>query len=344
MLTLDARIRAANPSAAAPAETGHRPDFPIPFGWFAVADSRDLAPGDVKPIFFFEEHLVVFRTADGAAHVTGAFCPHLGAHLGHGGTVDGNALVCPFHGWRFDGRGRCVGVPYASAIPARAAAGPCLRTYPVVECSGVIWAWYHPRGVAPLFDLDTVPELEDPAWCEPERYAWEVDTPIQEAGENAVDVAHFVSVHGAQDVPKARITLDGHRRETRLTVMAPAIDEDGNLDLTALAPVELVTTSCGPGMGTQVFGFGSHVVMLATSAPITSRRMKMTFAFTWPLDVSESAQMIARGLAAEIVRQVKQDIPIWENKTYHAHPMLCDGDGPVAKYRRWFGQFYDEGG
>jgi hypothetical protein len=30
--------------------------------------------------------------------------------------------------------------------------------------------------------------------------------------------------------------------------------------------------------------------------------------------------------------QVEQDIPIWENKIYLENPLLCDGDGPIAKY------------
>jgi hypothetical protein len=34
-------------------------------------------------------------------------------------------------------------------------------------------------------------------------------------------------------------------------------------------------------------------------------------------------------------------VPIWEHKTYRAKPLLADGDGPVAEYRRWFAQqFY----
>jgi hypothetical protein len=42
----------------------------------------------------------------------------------------------------------------------------------------------------------------------------------------------------------------------------------------------------------------------------------------------------------EIVHQVEQDLPIWENKVYLESPVLCDGDGPIAKYRKWFQQFY----
>ena len=35
----------------------------IPNGWFAVAFSTDLKVGDVKPISYFDEDLVVFRHA-----------------------------------------------------------------------------------------------------------------------------------------------------------------------------------------------------------------------------------------------------------------------------------------
>ena len=317
--------------------------LPIPFGWFALAFSSDLQPGDVQPLYVFDEHIVLFRTDDGVAHATAAFCPHLGAHLGHGGRVEGNHLVCPFHGWRFDGNGVCVDIPYASVMPRRATDGACLFSYPVQERSGMVWAWHHPRRRLPLFDLDEVRELSDPEWDEPDRYEWEVDAPIQETGENAVDIAHFVTVHGVPEMPRATITLDGHRRATHLTCTAPAFDDHGNVDLTRMAPLELVTSSCGPGMSTQTFSLGSKTVMLGTVTPITASRMKLRFAFTKPKAIDPKFAMLIDALIAEVVRQVQQDIPIWEHKICRSTPILCDGDGPIAKYRRWFSQFYDDG-
>ena len=320
---------------------GEDRSLPIPFGWYALACSADLAPGDVQPLYYFDEHLVLFRTEDGKAHVTAAFCPHLGAHLGYGGRVEGNAIICPFHGWRFDGDGVCVSVPYARAIPRRAANGPCLYSYPVQERNRMIWAWHHPRRLPPLFDIDDVSELSDPDWSEFTHYEWEVNAPIQEAGENAVDIAHFVAVHGAREMPEARITLAGHRRDTEVTAMVPAIDARGNIDLTRMERVHLVTRNCGPGMSTQTFELGAMTVMLATVTPVTPARMKLCFNFTKRLDTPAHFDPLVDGLIAEIVRQVEQDIPIWENKVFRDAPILCDGDGPIAKYRRWFGQFYD---
>lgn len=35
-----------------------------------------------------------------------------------------------------------------------------------------------------------------------------------------------------------------------------------------------------------------------------------------------------------------QDVEIWKDKIYQADPILCDGDGPVNKLRRWYEQYY----
>ena len=34
------------------------------------------------------------------------------------------------------------------------------------------------------------------------------------------------------------------------------------------------------------------------------------------------------------------DLPIWDNKKYRPQPLLCDGDGPILMWRKWFSQFY----
>ena len=38
--------------------------------------------------------------------------------------------------------------------------------------------------------------------------------------------------------------------------------------------------------------------------------------------------------------QFENDVPIWENKVYRPTPILCDGDGLIAEFRRWCQQFY----
>ena len=98
--------------------------FPgYPRGWFVIGVSKELEPGDVRPIRYFGRELVLYRTESGMAIVHDAFCPHLGAHLGYGGKVVGETIQCPFHAWRFDASApsggtavKSVNVPYASGV------------------------------------------------------------------------------------------------------------------------------------------------------------------------------------------------------------------------------------
>ena len=60
---------------------------PFPRGWFAVACSGELAPGDVAARTYFGQELVLFRDRAGSLGVLDAYCAHLGANLGDGATT-----------------------------------------------------------------------------------------------------------------------------------------------------------------------------------------------------------------------------------------------------------------
>jgi len=318
--------------------------FPIPYGWFCIGYSHELAAGEVKPLRYFGQDLVLFRTDGGAAAVLDAYCPHLGAHLGHGGKVAGESVVCPFHAWAFDGRGVCTDVPYANQIPPRIQGKSVLHSYPVSEVNGLIWCWYHPRRVAPLFEVEHVAEMDSDDWTPLDCYEWTIRSIIQETGENAVDTAHFLYVHTAATLPEGEITVEGHRRVTDITMMTPALDENGVRDPTGkqLVHGHLVTRNCGPGQTVQYFNTFFRTIMIGTITPIDAEHIHLRFSFSQPRAATPEQQAMARGVIANVVQQVGQDIPIWEHKKYQENPILCDSDGPINKYRKWFRQFYDE--
>jgi 3-ketosteroid 9alpha-monooxygenase subunit A len=132
----------------------NRYDKPIPFGWYALEYSDNLKTGDVTPLQYFGRDLVLFRTESGEARLLDAFCPHLGAHMGHGGVVKGENIACPFHGWQFDGDGVCQAVPYATNMPPKVKDKQTVGTYPVVERNAMVWAWYHPHN-EPILNCTT---------------------------------------------------------------------------------------------------------------------------------------------------------------------------------------------
>ena len=51
---------------------------------------------------------------------------------------------------------------------------------------------------------------------------------------------------------------------------------------------------------------------------------------------------VGAAIIADINKQVKEDIPVWENKKYASKPVLCDSDGPIAKFRKHLSSFYAE--
>src|SRR5271167_167629 len=48
-------------------------------GWYVIGYSGEIKPGEVKPARWFNQDLVVFRTASGVLSVLDAYCPHMGA-------------------------------------------------------------------------------------------------------------------------------------------------------------------------------------------------------------------------------------------------------------------------
>ncbi len=302
--------------------------FPIPTGWFAVAYSKDLAVGQVVALRAFAKDLVLFRTEDGAANVLDAHCPHLGAHLGHGGKVEGNAVVCPFHAWSFDGSGQCTNIPYGDKIPKRAT----VKSWLVQEKNGHIFVWHDLAGRAPDWEIPDLPEVGSEAWTEPRMSTWTVKSCNQEMAENQVDTAHFHYVHGAAEMPKTASERQGHLLVSKSTtaMTTPAGRVDGHLEVNAW----------GFGFSTTRFVGLVETFLMASALPIDEETVQLSFAFT-VRDIGKGITGgVGKAFMAEIRRQLEQDIPIWENKVYVDPPLLCDGDGPIGIFRVWSKQFY----
>ena len=97
--------------------------------WTPVMLARNLRDRPV-PVRIAGEDLVLFRDAQGNPAALVDRCPHRGVKLSLGKVKDG-CIECPFHGWRFDGRGQNVHVPFnpdakrerlfARALPVRQA-------------------------------------------------------------------------------------------------------------------------------------------------------------------------------------------------------------------------------
>ena len=309
---------------------GKRFPFPIPNGWFAMCFSDELGRGQVKALRYFDRELIAMRGDDGTARVFDAHCPHLGAHLGHGGTVEGDGVRCPFHGWRYDGTGQCVEVPYAKKIPPKAR----LAAWRSVERNGLVFVWRHATGAEPSWEIPDVPELRDDAWTAPERREWVIRSVAQEMAENTVDPAHFRFVHGTNTVPE---TETAEIRDHLLHVVSnnrvatPRGEQRGRIEIQAH----------GFGLGVTRFTGIADLLVVTSGSPVDGEHTHTRLQFAVKkLPNSDATRGVGKAFIGEIERQFGQDIPIWENKIHLEHPLLVEGEGEIALLRRWAAQFY----
>jgi phenylpropionate dioxygenase-like ring-hydroxylating dioxygenase large terminal subunit len=140
-------------------------------------------------------------------------CPHRGARLSLGRVACGS-LECAYHGWRFAGDGRCIGVPALPAFTPPDAHRAC--AWPVREAFGLLWV---AGSGAPEGEPQAPPALERlPArrvLCGP----YDVATSAPRVVENFLDTAHFGFVHEGWlgdrvhvQVPDYAVEADAHGR------------------------------------------------------------------------------------------------------------------------------------
>src|SRR5947199_7929762 len=108
--------------------------------WQPAALVDELAGNrPLKPVRLLGENLVVFRDEQGRYGLIERACPHRGTDLAFG-RLEGGGLRCAFHGWLFDVTGRCLETP-AEPDGSRLAANIRQKAYPVVEKSGILFAY-----------------------------------------------------------------------------------------------------------------------------------------------------------------------------------------------------------
>jgi nitrite reductase/ring-hydroxylating ferredoxin subunit len=307
-------------------------ELPIPNGWFAVAWSKDLVPGDVRAIHYFGEDLVLFRSRSGQARVLDAYCVHLGAHLGAGGRVMGETIRCPFHGWQYDGEsGKCVAIPYCEHIPERAR----VRTWPVQEKNGMIFAWFHSRGEAPSWDFPEIPELVDPEWSAPRTFEVELPAHVQDTHENNNDPVHFHFVHGMLGVPESEISFADDGRTYRTVSHQEQQTPFGTFK------TSLVRESWGLGLvAIRTVGIpDAGLLLYSSTTPIESNRVMSRWLLT---ATSNMVDIAGEEFMKGVTEGVMSDMPIWRNKVHRAKPVFCAADRYLAEFRKWARQFYSD--
>lgn len=327
---------------------------PYPRGWYLAAYSDELPAGAVKTLSIFGREVVLFRDESKRAHLVDAHCPHLGAHLGHGGKVKGGCIRCPFHGWEYEGAsGQCVRTGNGDPVPPKAR----LRTWHTRECAGMVLAWFHEKGEAPSWDVGALQDFEEPGWSAWSFKEYVLRARIQDISENDADVAHSPVMHGFTD-EQPRIEMDADGARCRWTLRAdlklaafgvPKVPAIGPLRAVPdRMPSEISVTRWGLSLGwvrqwlTMPGGLTFRTQTMATTTPLDDSRVRLTFRHRVR---STPVPFVTAKILANYARlfnsTVEQDNVIWENKVYLLRPAASKSDQAILRFRKWARQFYD---
>jgi phenylpropionate dioxygenase-like ring-hydroxylating dioxygenase large terminal subunit len=208
--------------------------------WHPVCTVAELAAtsSGVLGVRLLGRDLAVARVADGTPVALVDRCLHRSARLSVG-WVDGDAIRCAYHGWRWAGDGHCVEIPSAptTPIPGRF----CQEAFGSAERYGMIWVRLDDRFPTVI---PAMPAAEDPTMriVTGEPYTWPTAAPRRV--ENFVDLAHFAWVHdgtlGRRDEPvppsPTLARLDG---ELRFHFDPPPIEEQPDTALVGVSDYRL---------------------------------------------------------------------------------------------------------
>ena len=317
-------------------------------GWFMIGWSAEFPVGEVKPLRYFGEDLVAYRDESGELHVLSAHCRHLGAHIGHGGTVVGDCVECPFHGWRWGPNGTNRYIPYQPDRPNR---GLKLRVFPVQEQYGCVFAWHQPQGKEPRWEMPDIfksfPQFEtDPSAYYrpyPEFSRRTENEPVhpQIVAENGPDSSHFRYVHGATVTP---VCLDWRIVDQQWQFLTGWPDAcSGGPDKMAL---HIHSQMFGLGGAISVFQGSSNHRLIFAVTPVEHGYSTMFYSIWWPKVPGETSDVppheVRERVEKQFLRTVWEDLDIWRYQEYVERPPLSKVDAkPYMALRQWATQFYE---
>lgn len=319
---------------------------PYPTGWYVLGKCDDVKNGTLLTKQFTGKDVVLFRTQSGKLSVVDAYCPHMGAHFGHGGDVVGETIRCPFHYFCFDTQGTCTSTGYNTAPPTKAV----LKTYHHKEINGFIIVWHDIKGNEPGWHI---PETDNTGWSEVMTTDFLLNSHPQETTENSVDVGHFSVVHKYTNVHDLKeLKAEG----PYLNASYGFNREGGILNNTGIkAQIDIHVHGLGYSfVEVTLPEMGLHTRQYVFPTPIADGKINLKIGMSVkkiekPSKLNPLLAVVPKSLVNKLVlkqafkgyaHDVSQDFDVWQHKIFIEQPALAMGDGPIIKYRKWARQFY----
>ena len=170
--------------------------------WYVAALSDEIGRTLLRRRLL-SEAMLLFRKLDGQAVAMSDRCIHRSFPLSSG-TLDGDTVICGYHGFRYDCDGDVVEVPAQPSCPA----GLGVRSYPLFEQGNVVWIW---MGRGEPSAPPTLDWLDHPGWTS-SHGVFDLKASYIALHENLMDLSHLSFIHaesfGSPDYARTPIEIE----------------------------------------------------------------------------------------------------------------------------------------
>lgn len=331
--------------------------------WSAIGFACDVKnPGDVCPVDFLGQPLLMVRDKDGNLNVFQNTCRHRGMILVEQACHLRGPIRCPYHSWSYDYNGNLVRTPYVGGVDIDTHADVCPEELGLYSIRSHVWqgvVFADLSGDAPSFEeanahlLKRWAEFEQPYFVggEASRFDMTLNTNWKLAVENYCESYHLPWIHPElnqispidlhyhiDDVPN--YAGQGSRNYKQL------INENGKrfTDFSKLSDIwdkQSEYVALFPNVLLGVHRDHAFAMLLMPQGPeVTLERVALFYADS-DIDRPENKAMLAENV--RIWQDVfNEDIGVVEGMQKGRHAALFDGgkfspvmDGPTHTFHKW---------
>jgi phenylpropionate dioxygenase-like ring-hydroxylating dioxygenase large terminal subunit len=309
--------------------------------WYPLCTTEELQDKPLQ-LEIFSLKLVAFRDLAGVAHVLSDTCAHRGGSLSKG-WVEGDCVVCPYHGWQYAGTGACATIPSQAKgkPPGRAK----VDSYPVDERYGIVFAFLGDLSASERQPIYDIPQIGLEGWRASKPAVMDVNCYYERSVENGLDPYHNEFVHASQGLPipnPATAVFEDIPWGTKFMVGYGELQEKpSDTEELRSNPDELRAGSWYYGPNTLItdiqFTATNSFIQYAFEAPIseTVTRIYLVNLRNVMLEpeLDEKVMQINRTVALEDVAILENLWPLRTPDTT-TKELLTEGDEMVLRYRK----------
>ncbi len=306
--------------------------------WYFAALSGDIKTGKLIRIEIAGEPITLGRNKDGTVFALRDICPHRAAPLS-AGQIIGDAVECPYHGWKFSGKtGACTEIPALCEDSDMDTSKIRVPTYPIREDGHLIWVWLssekrfagNPDIEPPQFDMARIkPRMRDSLM---------LNCHVDHAVIGLMDPAHGPFVHkqwwwrSAKSMHEKAKQFEPREMGFAMAAHSPSSNSFAYKLLGGKPVTEI--TFCLPGIRTEEIKVGKRTLLSFTAVtPVDENHTEITQVFFTDMPLVKLLTPILKIGARKFLRQDGNMVDLQQmGLKYDPNLMLIEDADTQAKW------------